>query len=95
MALDAATMPIKFEVEHTTHGTGVTIFEIPGHGLFRTLEFNAGEFTVQTLSPAGWMDLILLNRKQAANPVEALQIWLDIQTPTTVNATDDEGNHDG
>lgn len=83
MAYDVTTLPKKYERPRRTHSSGLTIWEVPGAGLYRVLEINQGDFTVQTLAPNGWIDLIILDKsEQVTDAAAALQVWLDIQTPT-------------
>lgn len=83
MVYDVTELPKKFSRDRQTHSTGLTIWEVPGAGLYRVLEINQGDFTVQTLAPNGWIDLIILGQPDGASEAaDALQIWLNIQTPT-------------
>lgn len=84
MAFDVTTLPKKYERQRDTHQTGHTIWEVPGAGLYRVLEINRGEFSVETLAKTGWIKLITLDHHDDVHDTAAaLQTWLDIQTPTT------------
>ena len=81
----ASQLPVKYERSRETHRTGVTIFEVSDSGLYRVLATNCGEFDVQTLTLYGWIDLIRLgDADSVSTPVEAMQLWLDIQSPAAV-----------
>lgn len=83
MGYDVTTLPKKYEKSRQTHSTGLTIWEVPGAGLYRVLEINQGDFTVETLAPNGWINLIILGQQERVpDAAAALQLWLDIQTPT-------------
>lgn len=88
MAFDVTELPRKYDRPRETHRTGLTIWEVPGAGLYRVLETNRGEFRVQTLAPNGWIDLIILGKSDHAEDADAaLQIWLNIQTPSEAPAS--------
>lgn len=79
-------LPLKFQRQKTTHRSGLSIWEVPGQGLYRVVEVNRGEFTVETLGPIEWITLIqLTNEDGVTTPDQAFQIWLDIQTQTKTN----------
>ncbi|WP_247040311.1 hypothetical protein [Arthrobacter rhizosphaerae] len=88
LSLRASNLPIKYERPRETHRSGMTIYEVSGAGLYRALEINSGEFTVETLTPVGWMNLS--QRDKISTAVEAMQIWLTIQTPTSAPETQQE-----
>ncbi|MUU73467.1 hypothetical protein [Pseudarthrobacter sp. GA104] len=91
LSLRASNLPIKYERPRETHRSGMTIYEVSGAGLYRVLEIHSGEFTVETLTPVGWMNLILLDKRdKISTAVEAMQIWLTIQTPTSAPETQQE-----
>lgn len=83
MTTDAATAPEKFRRKKQTHQEGLTIWEIPDAGLYRVREVNLGRFDVETLTTTGWIHLIHLDAgDRVTTPLEAMQAWLDIQTPS-------------
>ncbi|MCR1163236.1 hypothetical protein ACIQF8_03470 [Pseudarthrobacter sp. NPDC092184] len=93
--LRAAQLPVKYERLRETHRAGQTIYEVPGSGLYRVLELNHGEYTVETLTQLGWTTLIKLDEQDKASTVlEAMQIWLDIQTPARNVRQEEESEGD-
>lgn len=83
MTFDVTELPRKYERPYELHRGGLTIWEVPGAGLYRVLETNRGHFSVETLAPNGWIDLIRFTAFDDLHAAEtALQRWLDIQTPT-------------
>lgn len=84
MTLSAAQMPVKYQ-RHK-----MTIWEVPGSGLYRVLETNKGEFRIETLTQVGWTDLLSLSHHEVTTPEQALQVWLDIQTPVSSVEPGDE-----
>lgn len=82
MPILASELPVKFVRPKAIHKTGLTIYEVPGHGLYQVIETNRDEFNVETLVETGWIRLITFIEAEASTRTEALQLWLDIQTPT-------------
>lgn len=84
------TPVLKYEQPRTTHLSGVTIWEIPGSGLYRTLEINQGQFRIETLTQNGWTQLLTLRKGEVKTAQDALSLWLGIQTPADM--PDDDGS---
>lgn len=82
LPLRASELPMKHERIRTDQRPGLTIWEVPGHGLFRVVETAKTHFDVEALMPLGWTTLIELEDDEAATAVQALQVWLDIQERT-------------
>ncbi|QOT16748.1 hypothetical protein [Paenarthrobacter sp. YJN-5] len=92
VVLRASQLPVKYQRLHETHRSGLTIYEVAGSGLYRVLELNRGEFTVETLTQFGWTTLIKLDEQdKVSTALEAMQTWLDIQTPAR-NVQQEEGS---
>lgn len=80
--LRAAQLPVKYERAEGSARHGRTIYEVGGSGLYQVTAAK-GEFAVSTLPQSGWTGLITLDEGDGvSNALEAMQIWLDIQTPT-------------
>lgn len=91
MALNVATLDKKYERPRETHRSGLTIWDVPGAGLYRVLEINRGEFIVETLALPGWITLMTFGAfDNLPNAETAMQTWLDIQTPTEPPTTEEE-----
>lgn len=84
MALSAAQMPVKYQ-RHK-----MTIWEVPGSGLYRVLEISNDGARIETLTQVGWTELLSLGHHEVNTPEEALQVWLDIQTPISPVEPDDQ-----
>jgi hypothetical protein len=82
MPIAVSELPVKFVRPKAIHKAGLTIYEVPGHGLYQVLEVNRDEFSVETLVDTGWIRLITFDETEASARAEALQRWLDILTPT-------------
>ncbi|GAA1113926.1 hypothetical protein [Nocardiopsis metallicus] len=83
LPLRASQVPVKYERSREAHRPGRTIYEVSGSGLYRVTEASRGEFDVATLTQFGWTDLIRLDESDdVSTALEAMQAWLDIQTPT-------------
>src|SRR5699024_11364911 len=82
MAIDASTLPIKYERPLDSGPQGVTIWAVPEYGLYRVRQTSQVTFLVETLAPLGWIVLIELDTAQdgVQTPTQALQTWLDIQS---------------
>jgi len=82
MAIDASTLPIKYERPLDSGPQGVTIWAVPEYGLYRVRQTSQVTFLVETLAPLGWIGLIELDTAQdgVQTPTQALQTWLDIQS---------------
>ncbi|MDJ0458314.1 hypothetical protein PUN71_014005 [Arthrobacter sp. NQ7] len=80
--LRAAQLPVKYERAEGSARHGQTIYEVAGSGLYQVTVARE-EFAVSTLTQSGWTELITLDEGDGvSNVLEAMQIWLDIQTPT-------------
>ncbi|MFE4834468.1 hypothetical protein ACFRAU_07280 [Arthrobacter sp. NPDC056691] len=91
MPLDAAQVPVKYQRPKDVRRPGLTIWEVPGEGLYRAVESDPDQLAIGTLTQLGWTELISFERGEAHTPVEALQVCLRIQTPV---AKADAGGND-
>jgi hypothetical protein len=83
LPLRASQLPVKYERPRETNRPGLTIYEVAGSGLYRVTEASRGEFDVGTLTQIGWTELIRLDERDGVSTaLEAMQAWLDVQTPT-------------
>lgn len=84
MAINATALPVKYDrpLRDQSQRPGLTIWDVPGFGLYRVLHNNAGFFLVETLAPLGWIELIDFSAEKDAieTSTQALQVWLDIQS---------------
>lgn len=90
LSLRATNLPMKYERTRTAQRPGMTIWEVPGSGVFRVVETREGYFDVEAFMPLGWTPLIELVPGEAGTRIEAMQIWLDIQTPAPESNTQQE-----
>lgn len=83
LPLRASQLPVKYERSREARRPGQTIYEVAGSGLYRVTEVSRGEFDVATLTQIGWTELIRLDENDdVSTALEAMQAWLDVQTPT-------------
>ncbi len=72
---------VKYDKPRETHRSGLTVYEIPGEGLYRVIRANTNDFEVGTLTQAGWITLIKFDeRDNLTDARAALELWLEIQT---------------
>lgn len=90
MALSVDDLIVKFTRHTETHSPGMTIWEVPGAGLYRVQE-RGKTFEIETLSPSGWMHLLTVTSADEIHTrAEAMQLWLQIQTPTPASPGEQE-----
>ncbi|MFF1880261.1 hypothetical protein ACFVVC_02165 [Pseudarthrobacter sp. NPDC058196] len=93
--LRAAQLPVKYERAEGSARNGRAIYEVAGSGLYQVTAAK-GEFAVTTLTQSGWTGLITLDEHDGvSNSLEAMQVWLDIQTPTPPDGSSAAGEKGG
>lgn len=84
---------LKFSREKTAGRSHETIWEAFGGQLYRVLEINYGQYHVEILLEAGWVQLIIFKVGDSLTPLapelevethkDAINAWLMIEAPTT------------
>lgn len=97
MSRQAARLHLKYPSAGLGDGASLSIWDVPGSGLYRVRRPDRPEQTlvVETLFPFGWGELIrLADGETGGDHGTAMQLWVDIQTPTPPEQDEEMPSHE-